>query len=232
VAHLDAGGLHKQRGRQMQRAVETRRRKDDAVGALLGVGDQFLQILVGLLVVDHQHHRTFGETRNRDKVGAREFGLAPEQLVDGCKAGNRRQVGDQGITIRLCTGSELRAHGSCSPGFGFDHQRLLQQRLHNGPKRTSDNIDGATRREWIDQRHRPRRIYVLSSRRSGGKRCSGGSRADDETAPVDGTFIHGFLRESDRPLRGLLYVCGDAIGGAGTGQPRITCNSAAFRHNS
>jgi hypothetical protein len=155
MPHLDAGRLHEQRRRKMQRAVETRRRKDNAVWALLGVLDQLFQVLIGLLVVDDQHHRTIGEARNRDKIGAREFGLAPEQLVHGCKAGKRWQVGDQGITVRLCTGRELRAHRACSSGFGFDHERLLQQRLHNGRKRTRDNIDGAARRKRIDQRYRP-----------------------------------------------------------------------------
>ena len=97
VPHLDAGALHEQRRRQVQRAVQAGRTEDQAVRPLLGVVDELLQGLVRLLVVDDEHHRIGDEARDRDEVVARELHRPAEQLVDLGEARDRRRCASSSV---------------------------------------------------------------------------------------------------------------------------------------
>ena len=184
MAHLDAGGFHEQRGRQVQRAVEAGRAEDDLVRPLLGVVDQILQRLVRRLVVDHEHHRAFGEARDRDEIGAGELRLAAEQLVHLGKAGDRNDVDEQRVAVGLGAGGKLRADRAGGAGLGLDHHRLLDDRLEHRGERPADHVGGAARRKRIDQRDRAGRIGVLRLRGAGAERRGGRGRADHELASV------------------------------------------------
>ena len=144
----------------MQRAVKSGGREDQLVGVGLGVVDEFLQRLVGNLIVDDQHHRPFGQPRNRDEIGAGELRRAAEQFVDFRETRERRQVRDQRVTIGPGVGGELRTHGTGCACLGLDHDRLLEQRLKPCGERPAHHIDRAARRKWIDDGDRARRVIL------------------------------------------------------------------------
>ena len=154
------------------------------VRPLLGVVDQLLERLVGLLVVDDQHHRAFGEARDRDEVGARELGRAAEQLVDLGETRDRDDVHEQRVAVGLGGGGELGADLAGGAGLGLDHHRLLEERLEHGGERPADHVGGAARRKRIDERDRARGIGLLRQRRRRCERRGGCGRADDESASV------------------------------------------------
>jgi hypothetical protein len=182
MAHLDVGRFHEQRGRQVQRAIEAGGAEHDLVRPLLGVVDEVLERLVRRLVVDDERHRTFGKTRDRDEIRARELGRPSEQLVHALEAGNRNNVDEQRVAVGLRVGGELRADLACGAGLGFDHDRLLDQRLQHGSERAADHIGGAARREWVDQRDRTGRVGFLGVGGTAGE--SGRGRPGHELASV------------------------------------------------
>ncbi len=193
-----AGGGGKQRRRNVERAVESRRAEDDFVGPPLGVFDQFLEGFVGLLIIDNQHAGIGHETRDGNKVGARELRRTTEQLIDFGETGDRGDVEQQRVAVRLGIGDELCADGPCGAGFGFDHHRLLHHRLHHRGERAADHIRGATRRERIDQYDRARRIgRILREGCLQGGRCGGG--AEDEAASIH-AVLPGSRRVEDAPV--------------------------------
>ncbi len=184
MAHLDAGRLHEQRHRNVQRAIKSGRTEDDFVRPLLGVVDEVLQRLVGLLVVDQEHARVGDEARDRDEIGAGEFQRAAEQLVDFGEAGDRGDVQEQRVAVGLGAGGDLRADRAGGAGLGFDHARLLDHRLHDRRERPADDVGCAAGRERIDEGDGVRRIRLL--RRCGPCDKPGCRRgaADDEAASV------------------------------------------------
>jgi hypothetical protein len=163
-------------------AIKARRAEDDFVRPFLGVVDQVLEGLIGLLIIDDQHARIGHEARERDEVGIGEFRLPAEQPVDFGEAGNRGQMREQRIAVRLSIGSELRANLAGRAGLGFDHHRLLHHRLDHGGERTHDDVDRAARRKRVDDGDGAGRIGVLRERRLEGGRC--GSGAEDEAASI------------------------------------------------
>ena len=188
VPHLNSRRLHEQRHRQMQGSVEAGGAEDDLVRALLGVVDELLQRLVGLLVVDDQHHRSFGEARDRYEVGARELRLPAEQLVDLGEARDRYDVDEERVAVGICGGGELRADLARRAGLGLDHHRLLEQRLQHGREGTRDHVGGAARREWIDDGNGARRIGLLGECRTRQERRRRDRRSDDKASPVYKSF--------------------------------------------
>ena len=119
-------------------------------GLPLGVVDQFLQRLVGLLVVDHEHHRPSLKRAIGMKSARVNLGCAAEQLVDLGEARDRGDVREQRVAVGLGVGGELRADRAGGAGLGLDHDRLLEDRLEHGGKRPADHVDGAAGRERID----------------------------------------------------------------------------------
>ena len=215
MAHLQARGFQKQSQRQMQRAVKPGRTEHDLVRPLLGVVDQVLQRLVGCLIVDHEHHRAFGEACDRDEVGAGELGLAIEQLVHLGKSGDRNDVHEQRVAIGLGVGGKLRADCAGRAGLGVDHHRLLDDRLERRGEWPADHVGGAARRKRIDQCDRARRIGILRECGSSGEGRRG--RAGDELASV-----HVVLPQMSRFLLGR-----DGRPANARGQPRGSVDAVA-----
>ena len=60
------------------------------------------------------------------------FDRPPEQAVDLGEAGDRDDVDQQRVAVRLGGGGELRADLAGGAGLGLDHARLLDQRLEHG----------------------------------------------------------------------------------------------------
>ena len=157
----------------MQRAVESRGREDQLLGPFRGVLGEFLQGLVGLLVVDQEHAGIGDETRDRNEVGAGEFRLPPEQLVDLGEARDRDDVEQQRVAVGLGGGGELRSDRAGGARLGLDHHRLLEDRLEHRRVGTAHHVGRAAGREGIDQGDGVRRVGVLRVRRTAGE-CGGG----------------------------------------------------------
>ncbi len=186
----------------MQGAIEARRAEDDLVRTCLGVVDEFLERLPGLLVVDHEHARICHEARERDEVRIGEFRLAPKQPVDLGEAADRGDVGEERIAVRLGVGGDLRPDLAGCARLRVDHHRLLHDRLEHGGKGPRHHVGGAAGRKRVDDGDGAGRIGVLRERRArGGRyhRTDKGGRADDEAASVHA--IPPFAPP----------VCGDAI---------------------
>src|SRR5512139_1231456 len=145
----------------MQGAIKTGRTEYDLIRTFLGVVDQLLECLVGLLIVDHEHQRAFGETRNRDEIGASKLGRAPERLVHRLKARHRWQVSEQCVAVRLGAGGYLRADLAGSARLGLDHDRVFEQWRGYGCEGTCNRGDSGTRGEWVGYGNRMGRIGVL-----------------------------------------------------------------------
>ncbi len=168
----------------MQGAVESRGGEDQLIGPFLGVLGEFLQGLVGLLVVDQQHARIGNEPGDRNEVGAGEFGLPPEQLVDLRESRDRDDVQQQRVAVGLGGGGELRPDRAGRARLGLDHHRLLEDRLEHRRVGAAHHVSRAAGREGVDQRDGVRRVGVLRRRRAAGERSGG--RADHEVASVHG----------------------------------------------
>jgi hypothetical protein len=170
----------------MQRAVKAGRREDDLVRALLRVRRQFRQRFVRLLIVDQQHAGVGDKTRERDEIGARRLRLPAEQLVDLGETGDRGDVREQGVAVRLCRGSDLRADLAGRARFSFDHHRLLEDRLHRRGEWTGHNVGRAARGKRVDDGDRVRRIALLCKARADGERSGGSSRYAEKAAAIHG----------------------------------------------
>ena len=124
-----AGRLFQIRQRQMARAVEPARAEDQRVRIGLGAVDELLERLVGLLVIDQQQDQIRDQARDRNEVGAGGLGRTAEQLVDLGVAGDAGVVRQQGVSVGLGGGGDLRADLSGGAGLGLDQDRLLEDRL-------------------------------------------------------------------------------------------------------
>src|SRR6516162_3111092 len=96
-----AGRRHQQRRGDMQRAVKARRAEDDLVWPRLRIAYEFLQRVPRLLVVDDQYAGIGNKSRQRNEIGIGELRLPTEQPIDLGKAGNRGEVGQESIAVRL-----------------------------------------------------------------------------------------------------------------------------------
>ena len=168
----------------MQRAVEPRRAEDQVVGPLLGVVDELLQRLVGLLIVDDEHHRVGDEAGDGDEIVARELHGTAEQLVDLGEAGDRHDVHEQRVAVGLGAGGELGADLAGRAGLGLDHHRLLEDRLQHRRQRPRHHVDGAAGRERVDEGDGAGGVDLLRMRGPGCQRGCGGGGACDEAASV------------------------------------------------
>ena len=102
------------------------------------------------------------------------FDRTSEQPIDLGEAGDRDDVDQQRVAVRLGAGGDLRADLAGGAGLGLDHARLLDDRLEHGRERAADHIGGAAGRERIDEGDRARGIVILRMRRAGRERCGGG----------------------------------------------------------
>ena len=185
MPHLQiARRFGKQHGRDVRRAVEARRTVDQLVGVGFGIGDQILQRFVGQIVVDDHHDRIGDDAGERNEIGIGEFRLAAEQFVDRGEAGNRHDVGQQRIAVRLGGCDVLRADRARRARLVLEHDRLLEDRLKRRVERPRDGVADAARRKRADHRDGARRIGVLRGCLTGRQRGGGGSRTDDETAAI------------------------------------------------
>jgi hypothetical protein len=201
VLHLDARRLHEKRRRQMERAVEARGAEDQLVRPLLGVGNELLERLVRLRVVDDQNHRVGDEARDRNEIIARELDRPAKQLVDLGEAGDRHDMHEQRIAVGLGVGRELAADLARGAGLGLDDERLLQNRLEHRGERARDDVDRAAGRKRIDEGDRPGRVSLLGERRLDGE-CGGGRRrADDEVSSIHLVLLRRVRRRWYRNIR-------------------------------
>jgi hypothetical protein len=165
VPHVrQARRLLQHRHRQMGRAIEAAGTVDDLPRALLGVGDELFERLVGLLIVDQEEDRIGRQPRQRNEVGAGGLGLPAEQVVNFGVAGESIVVREQGVAVRLGAGGKLRADRAGGAGLGFDHDRLLEDGFERGRDRPGDQIVGAAGRERVDDGHGARGKRLLRER--------------------------------------------------------------------
>ena len=223
MAQLHAGGVHEQSGRNVERAVESRRAEDDLVGTLLGVFDEFLQRLVRLLIVADEDAGIGDVARERNEIRIGELRLPAEQPVNLGKAGDRGQMGQQRVAVRLGVGGDLSAHLPGRARLGVDHDRLLHHRLEDCRQRAHDDVDRAAGRKRVDHGDGACGIGVLREGGPEGGRRSG--RADDEAAS-----IHAFLL-LEKPDFGAGMFGADRSEGPCPRQPRPVCAfvSAGYR---
>ncbi len=183
---LSAGRLHEQRGRQMQRAVKARRREDDLVGTFLGVVDQVLQRLLGLLVVDDQHASGSATSRAIGMKSARvNFGWRSNSLSTCSKPEIETMCDQDRVAVRLGDGGRLARR----PG----RRRRLWYRRCTGclmigsssrRHRAADHVGSAAGRKRVDEGDGARRIGFLRKSRARCESSSGGSAAHDEVASI------------------------------------------------
>ena len=203
-----AGSSGEQRGRDVERAVKSRRAEHDFVWAFLGVLHEIFEFLIGLLIIDDQHAWIGDESRDRDEVGACELWCAPEQFVDFGETGDRSDVQKQRIAVWLRIGDELRADRARGAGFGFDHHRFLHHRLHDRGERPPDHVRRATRRERVDHDDRVRRVGRVLRERCFERDGRGGG-AEDEAAS-----IHCCPPESSQARARPAFLRAAMLGGA------------------
>src|SRR5665647_2428864 len=187
--------------RQVGRAVETAGAVDDRFGPLLGVVEEVLERLVGLLFVDHQQDRVGGEAGERNEIGTRGFRLPSEQLVDFGVTGDAVVVRQDRITIRLGVGGDLRADLTAGAGLGFDHDRLLEDRFELRRDRPGYGVVCAAGRKRDQDGNGMRGKSILRESRPGREGSGGSGGADDETAA-----IHLILPESCYRLYPAIIV--------------------------
>ena len=203
VPHLHvAGRLGKQRGRDVRGAVEARRAEDQLVGIGLGILHQLLERLVGQLGVDDHHDRIGDDARERDEIGIGELRLAAEQLVHRGEAGDRDQMRQQGIPVRLCRHDELRTDRACRTGLVLENERLLEHRLQRGVERPSYGVADAAGRKRIDDGDGTRWVDILRADASRPLSTCHYACADEEAASV-----HGVSSLDDQPCAGMLVAC-------------------------
>jgi hypothetical protein len=145
-----------------------------------------LQRPVGGLIVDEEHHRSLGEARDRHEIGAGEFGLPAEHLVDLGEAGNRDDMHEKGVTIGRRAGGELGADLAGRTGLGLNHDGLLQDRLKHGGEGSCHDVGGAPWREGIDDGDGPAWVILLCADGKPRQRRRRGRRPGNEPAPVHG----------------------------------------------
>ena len=114
----------------MRGAVEAARREHQRRVRLFGRVEELLERLVGLFGIHQEQHRIGDEPRQRDEVGTVGFHRAAEQLVDFGVTGDAGVVRQQRIAVGLGRSDNLRADLTGGAGLGFDHDRLLEDRLH------------------------------------------------------------------------------------------------------
>ena len=166
----------------MRRAIEAARTEDERVRIRFGAGDVLLQRLVGLRLVDEEQDRIGDDACERNEMGTGDLDGTDEQLVDLGVAGDPRVVRQQGVSVGLGRGGKLRAHLARGAGLGFDHDRLLEDRLHRAGQRPRHDVVEAAGRERVDDGDGMRGKSLLGKCRS--RRECGRGGADDETTAI------------------------------------------------
>src|SRR5882762_3162199 len=96
----------------------------------VGAVDELLERLVRLLVIDQEQDWIRDQTRERNEIGAGGFDRTAEQFVNLGVSGDPGVVRQQSVSVRLGGGYDLRADLSGGTGLGFNHDWLLEDRLH------------------------------------------------------------------------------------------------------
>ena len=124
----------------MGRAIQSARTEHQRLRPLFDVVEQFLGGFVRLLIIDEKHYRVGHDSRQRDEIGAGGFEWSSEKLVDFCVTGNSGVVRQQRVTVGLRAGDDLCADLAAGTRFGFDDDRLFEDRLQHGGERPGDDV--------------------------------------------------------------------------------------------
>ena len=136
------------------------------IGQLAGIGpgegDHLLDGLERLLHIRTQELAERADTRHRREVGHGIIGRILEQR------GHRRVRGvasdQERVAVGLCAGHRASAKRGSGAGLVLDHERLPKRLLQVIGEQPSGHVGDGAGADRHDQRHRPRRPFVLRGR--------------------------------------------------------------------
>ncbi|MNV60042.1 hypothetical protein D3C71_1524940 [compost metagenome] len=136
----------------MDGAAAARRTEVHLARIGLGVGDQVLDVLVGLVGVGHQQVGHIGHARQRREVLDRVKGhLLVQRGVDGVRADGAHE---QRVAVSGCLGGQQAADVAASAGTVVDHHGLAQlgsQALRHDARQDVGRATGRERHDDGDQ---------------------------------------------------------------------------------